>query len=84
VRFRPDANSAARCTVTIDQFTDSPVEIGSLAGRLRQIREQVPGFDADTPVHLLADDDVAWDHVANAYNAALAAEYVKIFFAGSP
>jgi len=84
VRFQPDAGSPGRCTVTIDQFTDSSIEIGSLAGRLREIREQVPGFDADTPVHLLAADDVAWDHVVNAYNAALAAEYVKIYFAGSP
>jgi hypothetical protein len=34
-------------------------------------------------VHLLADDDIPWEHVVNAYNAALAAEYEKIFFAGS-
>jgi biopolymer transport protein ExbD len=84
VRFQPDAGVPARCTVTIDQFTASPLEIHLLAGKLRQIREGAPGFDADTPVHLLADDDVAWDHVVNAYNAALAAEYMKIFFAGSP
>jgi len=84
VRFQRDTGLPARCRVTIDRFTDSPLEIHLLAGRLRQIREGVPGFDADTPVHLLADDDVAWDHVVNAYNAALAAEYMKIFFAGSP
>lgn len=83
VRFMPDADSPARCKVTIDDFNDSPLEIGLLAGRLRHIRQQVPGFDANTPVHLLAGDNVAWDHVVNAYNAALAADYVKIFFAGS-
>lgn len=83
IRFQSDDGSRIRCTVTIDDFTDSPLEIGLLAGRLRQIRQQVPGFDANTPVHLLAGDDIAWDHVVNAYNAALAAEYVKIFFAGS-
>jgi len=83
VRFQPDASLPARCMVTIDQFTDSPMEIGKLAERLREIRRQVPGFDEDTPVHLLAADNVAWNHVVNAYNAALAAEYVKIFFASS-
>jgi len=83
VRFQKVAGSPGRCMVTIDQFADTSMEISELAGRLRHIRQQVPGFDADTPIHLLAADDVAWDHVVNAYNAALAAEYVKIYFAGS-
>ena len=55
-----------------------------LPARLAQIRENEPGFGADTPVYLVAGDSVAWDHVVNAYNAAMGAKYDKIYFAGAP
>ena len=29
----------------------------------------------------MAGDNVRWDHVVNAYNAALAARYEKVYFA---
>ena len=84
VRFAADAGSADGCRVIIDRFNEDPMPIGRLAAALKTIRESRQGFDSRTPVHLLAGDNVAWDDVVNAYNAALAAEYERIFFAGSP
>jgi len=31
----------------------------------------------------MAGDDIRWDHVVNAYNAAMAARYQKVYFAAS-
>lgn len=84
VRLVPDPAAPAACRATIDRFHETPIALDLLVPALRQIREGGAGFDRNTPVHLLAADDVAWDHVVNAYNAALAAEYEKIYFAGSP
>lgn len=80
VRFVSPADSPDRCSVTIERFNDSPLPVGELAEALKKIQQQ-PGFDANTPVHLMADDEVRWDHVVNAYNASLAAGYGKVFFA---
>lgn len=82
LRVRLQATSGASpCRVTIDRFGENGVELRGLAAALEQIRTSAPGFDADAPVYLLAGDDVAWDHVVNAYNAALTAQYRKVFFA---
>jgi len=83
IRFVADFTAPGRFRVTIDRFGESPLAIGSLAGALADIRDHQPGFDTNTPVHLLAGDEVSWDDVVNAYNAALAARYERIFFAGS-
>jgi len=72
------------CRVTIDRFNETPIDMSALAAALRKIREMNVGFDEQAPVHLIAGDEIAWDHVVNAYNAALAAEFYKIYFAGSP
>ncbi|MBI4581393.1 MAG: biopolymer transporter ExbD [Planctomycetes bacterium] len=83
IRLIPDAANPAGCRATIDRFNETPVELKALPAALRRIRDAGVGFDRATPVHLLARDDVAWDHVVNAYNAAMAAEFGKIYFAGS-
>ena len=84
IRLHADPQTPTRCQASIDRFHDLPMPFDALATALARIRQEVPGFDADTPIHLVAGDKVAWDHVVNAYNAALVAEYQKIFFAGSP
>lgn len=84
IRLTPDPTDAAGCRATIDRFNEAPLALSALPAALRSIRDAGIGFDRQTPVHLLARDDVAWDHVVNAYNAAMAAEFEKIYFAGSP
>jgi len=82
IHLVPDAKQADRCNITIDRFQEKPLAIGQLPKVLQKIRHEQSGFDSDTPVYLMAADDVAWNHVVNAYNAALTADYEKIFFGG--
>jgi biopolymer transport protein ExbD len=84
IRMTADPADAANCLVTIDHFKESPFKLAELGPALRAISRSGAGFDRETPVHLLARDDVAWDHVVNAYNAAMTAEFAKIYFAGTP
>lgn len=87
IRLIEDEMDAAICRVRIEQIGEPRImPIAELSASLRAIRDPqrgLPGFDARTPVHLIADDRVRWDHVVNAYNAALAAEYERVFFAGA-
>lgn len=83
IRLEPDPAGPEKCRAVIEQFSDSPLAMSALPGELARIRRTVEGFDdAKVPVYLIAGDDVAWDHVVNAYNAALVARYERIFFAG--
>jgi len=88
IRFVADDLVPDRCRVRIERFGDgTAIPISELAAALAAVCDPergLAGFDTDTPVHLLAGDHVRWDHVVNAYNAALAARYEKVFFAGSP
>ncbi len=81
IRFAGTADRLAGAQVIVEPFGETPIPVDALAGALRQIRDTQPGFDAETPVHLLVGDVVLWDHVVNSYNAALAAEYEQVFFA---
>jgi biopolymer transport protein ExbD len=56
-----------------------PVNFEQLAAMLAQIQRE-PGYDDQTPVVLQADEQLAWDHVVNAYNAAVRAKYKNIIF----
>ncbi len=84
IRLTPDLSGPAGCRITIDRFYENGVALKELPDALRAIRNGGNGFDGNTPVHLLARDDVSWDYVVNAYNAAMTAEFSKIYFAGSP
>lgn len=83
IRFVTSPALPAECQVTIDQFAEVPQSLDRLVHALEHIRDNEPGFGPGTPVHLLASDDVRWDHVVDAYNAALAARYERVFFAGA-
>ena len=78
---RLSSNGDGSCVVTIDRF-ESPRDLAALAESLRQVQGH-PGFDAETPVILIADAGVRWDHVVEAWNAALRAGCRKIAF-GEP
>lgn len=84
VRLVADDANPGQCRATIDRFNEAPIELAGLLEALERIQAQDVGFDAQTPVHLLAGTQVAWDHVVNAYNAAMAARFEKIYFAGAP
>lgn len=67
-------------TIRIDHFENVPTGLSDLTQTLRGIQDQ-PGFDAKTPVVIVAEDEVKWDHVVACWNAAVAAGYEKIAFA---
>jgi biopolymer transport protein ExbD len=69
-------------TISIDKFAVEPSSFAELADALRAIQRQ-PGFDKDTPVVIVAEGDVRWDHVVSCWNAALRAECTRIAF-GEP
>lgn len=68
--------------ITIDHFQNAPNDFEELTGFIQQIHEQ-PGFDTKTPVVIVADHDVRWDHVVGCWNAALRARCERIAF-GEP
>jgi len=81
IRFQADTSNTESCFVTIDTLHDTPMPISELLPELRRLRAETPGFDdAGAPVHLYATEGVRWDHVVNAYNAGLAADYERIYF----
>lgn len=83
IRLVAESGQGGPCLATIDRFNETPIPMSALVAALEKIRDQNLGFDAQTPVHLVAGDDVAWDHVVNAYNAAMAARFEKVYFAGT-
>ncbi len=68
--------------IRIDRFEDAPQDFEALPDFLRQIQQQ-PGFDRQTPVVIVAENDVRWDHVVNCWNAVLRAGCQRIAF-GEP
>lgn len=80
IRLAQTGVSAEDITIRIDRFQDGPRDFEELPGVLARIHQQ-PGFDKQTPVVIVADNDVRWDHVVNCWNAALRAECERIAFA---
>ena len=66
-------------TINVDNFKNVPTGFVELGRYLRQIQNK-PGFDAETPVVIVAGDDVRWDHVVGAWNAAVSAGCRNIAF----
>jgi len=83
IRLLADAASPGKCQAVIDGLEPTPMEMSALPAALTRIRTMEGFNDSRVPVYLLAGDEVAWDHVVNAYNAAMAAQYERIFFAGA-
>jgi len=66
--------------IAIDRAAQKTQSLDELPPILQQLREQ-PGFDKTTPVVIVADDQVRWDHVVSCWNAALRAGCENIAFA---
>jgi biopolymer transport protein ExbD len=66
--------------IRVDRFANAPARFADLPEFLRGIQSE-PGFDKDTPLVIVADDDVRWDHVVGCWNAALLAGCKNIAFA---
>jgi biopolymer transport protein ExbD len=80
IRLSQTGAMAEDITMKIDHFEHVPQDFEELPTVLAQIHEQ-PGFDTQTPVVIVADNNVRWDYVVNCWNAALRAGCERIAFA---
>ena len=76
VRLSPDGEGYR---IRVDHFTNAPVTFSDLAAFLRDVQGN-PGFDDETPVVIMPEGDVAWDHVVGCWNAAVRAACKQIMF----
>jgi len=81
VRLAPDPANPDGCLIRIDNVTQIPRTFGDLTAMLEELKGDYWGYDADTPVVIVAGDNVEWQHVVNAFNAGRAADYNNIQFA---
>jgi len=79
IRIRLVPHDGTGCLIMIEDRSVRPADFDQLAEVLRQIQAE-PGYDDKTPVVLLADSELVWDHVVNAYNAAVRTKYKNIVF----
>ena len=82
VRLTQTGTGHDEFAITIDGFDSAPRTTKDLSHFLREIQQQ-PGFDAQTPVVIVAQNDVRWDHVVACWNTALNANCERIAF-GQP
>ena len=80
VRLQSAGASGAAYTLRVDHFDATPSTFVELAELLREIKHQ-PGFDNKTPVAVVAENNVLWDHVVGAWNAAVVAGFQHVAFA---
>ena len=76
VRVSPEGDGYR---IRVDNFTRVPVTFNDLAEFLKDVQGN-PGFDDETPVVIMPEEDVAWDHVVGCWNAAVRASYKQIMF----
>lgn len=80
IRITQAGEDASDYTIRVDRFDHAPQKFAELSGFLVQLQQQ-SGFDRDTPIVIVAGNDVRWDHVVSCWNAALRAECNNIAFA---
>jgi len=80
IRLRPGDARNEGVNVSVDRFPGAPATLAGLPGFLDQVHRQ-PGFDAQTPVIIVAENEVLWDYVVGCWNAALRAGCKNIAFA---
>jgi biopolymer transport protein ExbD len=80
IRLSPGESDPDGFSISIDRFDNVPKTFGGLTDFLRGVQKE-PGFDNETPIVIVASDDVQWDHVVGCWNAALRAGCKTIAFA---
>lgn len=66
-------------TIRVEQRAEQPNDFAALATMLEGLRAS-DAFDAESQVIVVADGNVRWDHLVNAFNAALVARFKNITF----
>jgi len=79
LRLQSTGSGVNDFVVTVDATEIRTQSFEELAARLHDL-QQNPAFSSDTPVVVTAEPRVRWDHVVNAWNAALRAGYQNVVF----
>ncbi len=83
VRLASTGPNGEAVTISIDNIASNAIaSFGQLKDALMTLHDE-PGFDRDTPVVIIAGDEVLWDHVVGCWNAALRARCHNVAF-GEP
>jgi biopolymer transport protein ExbD len=69
-----------RVRIRLENSAALPRDFADLSRVLEDLRTGGIGFDALTPIIIHAEDEVTWDHVVNAFNAAKRAGYEAVNF----
>ena len=65
--------------VTVEGVAEPAQGFDALTTLLREL-QQNPAYGADTPVIIVSDPGVRWDHVVSAWNSAIRAGYATVAF----
>ncbi len=82
IRLHPVGGDLEDVEIVIDNMDNAPSNFEKLTEFIQQIH-RTPGFDRATPVVIVADGDVRWDHIVACWNAALRAGCERIAFGDS-
>jgi biopolymer transport protein ExbD len=80
VRIQKTGTKHDDFSIRIDRFNEVPQSFDALPEFLRGLFT-TPGFDEETPIVIVASDNVPWDHVVACWNAVVRAGSTKIAFA---
>ncbi len=80
VRIQKTGEMHEDFAIKIDRFDGAPQTFDALPDFLRGLFK-MPGFDEETPIVIVAANDVPWDHVVACWNAVVRAGSKKIAFA---
>lgn len=80
VRLSQTGPSDGDYTIQVERIENALESPEDLPPILRRMQSQ-PGFDRSTPVVIVAEDEVRWDHVVACWNAAIRAGCESIAFA---
>ncbi|MBI4717107.1 MAG: biopolymer transporter ExbD [Planctomycetes bacterium] len=69
-------------SITVDRVERTLANFVELGEVLRRVQAE-PGFGPETPVVIVADDELAWDHVVGCWNVAVSAGCRRVAF-GEP
>jgi biopolymer transport protein ExbD len=81
VRLAPGDPEGITCAIRVDNVAHPPADFDALAAMLLDLQNR-PGFDNETPVVIMANDDLPWNHVVDGWNAAVRANCKSIMFGG--
>jgi len=79
VRVNQVDSDRSAFSISLDGFDVKLATFTALTAVLRDIQKQ-PGFDNETPVVIVADQDLQWDHVVACWNATLNANCQRVAF----